>query len=320
MNQAIGNSTEVKESNPNTTNKIRVEDKYLVVGAAALLPAYCVKTNVPIHKEDFQQKNLVWLRPVLSLILLLSGIGLIFIRMFRKNCLIEFGLSPAVQKRYRNRRKFKVLTTAFLLIAILVAALIFESPEVWIGAMTLFAVSFVSLFFGNSPLSIAKYRKGEYWIAGCSEEFLARVDKPNEIDLPVDKQKVTQLAKTHRQYVMSMIIAFIPMVTVIAATAMTVATDYEWPFAINPNSNLLTAVLLWQLAVCILVVTKMFQICRILNEPLAFFWMLFISLIAPVVFPVYLLAVNSAAIKELKNAGFKVGFLGIAPSKTFTSA
>jgi hypothetical protein len=40
-------------------------------------------------------------------------------------------------------------------------------------AVVLFLVSVVSLFIGNSPLTVTKHREGMFWIRGFSPEYLA---------------------------------------------------------------------------------------------------------------------------------------------------
>jgi hypothetical protein len=40
----------------------------------------------------------------------------------------------------------------------------------------LFLVSIVALMIGNSPLSVTKHCAGEFWISGCSQDFLAMIE------------------------------------------------------------------------------------------------------------------------------------------------
>lgn len=37
------------------------------------------------------------------------------------------------------------------------------------------SIECVARLVGNSPLSISNHQKGEFWIAGCSSQFLSRI-------------------------------------------------------------------------------------------------------------------------------------------------
>ncbi len=155
--------------------KVRVEDKYLVVTSGTALPSFCVKTNRAVQPQDIQQRRLSWCPPIVGLLILLSGLLLILIYFIvRKHCTISFGLSPDIRKKYRNRRVFKVIAVILLFFALPFTAAI-DNIAVVITVFILFLVAVVSLFIGNSPLAITKHRKGEFWISGCSKEFLARI-------------------------------------------------------------------------------------------------------------------------------------------------
>jgi hypothetical protein len=49
------------------------------------------------------------------------------------------------------------------------------TTSVTVIVLVLFLIAVVSLFFGNSPLRVVKYRNGVFWIQGFSEEFLANI-------------------------------------------------------------------------------------------------------------------------------------------------
>lgn len=153
----------------------RVEGKLLVVRSGAVLPPICVKTNQPVSPHDVVSRRLTWCSPLVALLILLSGLLLILVYfLVRRHCTLTFGLLPAVRRKYRNRRLVKSIAAIALFFALPVTAAM-DSTAVTIVVLVLFLVSIVSLFIGNSPLSVTNYRKGEFWIAGCSKDFLAGI-------------------------------------------------------------------------------------------------------------------------------------------------
>jgi hypothetical protein len=158
-----------------STTNARVEGKCLVVTSGAVLPPFCVKTNTAVQQQDVQQRRLSWCPPIVGLLILMSGLLLILVYFIvRKQCMITFGLSPAVRKKYRNRRIFKIIAVIVLFFALPFTAAI-DSTAVIVTVFILFLVAVISLFIGNSPLAITNHRKGEFWISGCSKEFLSHV-------------------------------------------------------------------------------------------------------------------------------------------------
>jgi len=157
------------------TTNVRVEGKYLVVTSPAVLPPFCVKTSAAVQQQDIRQRRLSWCSPIVGLLILLSGLLLILVYFIaRKHCTITFGLSPSVRKKYRNRRIFKFTAVIVLFLALPFTASI-DNTAVIVTVFLLFLGSVISLFIGNSPLVITKYRKREFWIAGCSREFLSHI-------------------------------------------------------------------------------------------------------------------------------------------------
>jgi len=157
-----------------SNSEIRVEGKHLIVRSDAVLPQFCVKTNEAVQQEDILQRRLSWCPPIVGLLILLSGLILIIVYfIIRKRCRITFGLSPAIRRKNRNRRIFKIGSAIILFFALPFAAAI-DSTLIIVMAFVLFLVSIVLIFVGNSPLTITKHNKGEFWIFGCSKEFLSR--------------------------------------------------------------------------------------------------------------------------------------------------
>ncbi|HLA85693.1 MAG TPA: hypothetical protein VJL29_12955 [Thermoguttaceae bacterium] len=155
-----------------------VDGKCLVLTSGTVLPPICVKSNQPVHQYDMVERHFYWCSPLVGLLILLSGPLLILVYFLaRKKCSLTFGLHPELKRKYRKRMLLKVVAVIGLFFAIPFASS-FESPAVVIIALVLFLVAVVSLFIGNSPLSVVKHHRGRFWIRGFSEAFLAKFDQP----------------------------------------------------------------------------------------------------------------------------------------------
>ena len=69
---------------------------------------------------------------------------------------------------------FKGVAAVVLFCAIPVAAAADSDAAIAI-VLILFLIAIIVLLIGNSPLRIVKHRRGEFWIKGCSWEFLNSV-------------------------------------------------------------------------------------------------------------------------------------------------
>jgi hypothetical protein len=155
----------------------RADGKFLIVRSEDVFPLYCVKTAFPISQQDLQRRRLTWCSPWVLLVALLSGPLLILVYLLvRKNCVLQVGLSSELQRSYRKWRIITILAVVLLFLALPVAA-VTDSPVV-IGAIVVsFFIALFSLFIGNSPIAVCKFHRGEFWISGCSPEFLKLVDR-----------------------------------------------------------------------------------------------------------------------------------------------
>lgn len=155
---------------------VRVDGRQLVVRSGVVLPQVCVKTNEPVSPQDMIEGRLSWCSPIVGLLILLSGFLLILVYFIvRQKCIITFGLSPALRRKYYNRRMAKIVAVVVLFLALPFVAGVDSTPLI-IVVFVLFLASVVSLFVGNSPLKITEHHKGQFWIAGCSKDFLACIN------------------------------------------------------------------------------------------------------------------------------------------------
>ena len=179
--------------------QLRVDGKCLVVPSGVVLPRFCVKTNAALEPQDLKQRRLSWCPPWVALWILANVLILVLVYfMVRKQCVITFGLSPAVRTKYRNRFLFKIISVIVLFVAIPFSAA-FDSPVAIVTVVILFLVAVVSLLIGNAPLTITQHRVGEFWISGCSKEFLLRMQDVAEESLPMSEGGFSQItANFHR--------------------------------------------------------------------------------------------------------------------------
>jgi hypothetical protein len=162
-------------SNQDTDNSPRVDGKCLMVVSGTVLPPFCIKTNQPVSKDDLIRKQFYWCSPWVGLLIVLSGLLLIAVYFIaRRRCSLTFGLHRRVRDKYRRRKIFKIVATIALFFAIPFSTAV-DATVAPIIALVLFLIAVVSLFIGNSALSVVKYQKGVFWIKGFSEEFLANI-------------------------------------------------------------------------------------------------------------------------------------------------
>lgn len=153
----------------------RVDGRCLVVTSGTILPACCVKSNLPVAESEVKWKRLRWCSPWVSLWIILSGLLLIIAYfLVRKNCNLAYGLQPNIRKKYRMWKMLKILAVFVLLFSLPYSAA-YASTSVMLTVFILFFAAVVSLFFGNSPLYVQSYKDGLFWIGGFSEEYLQRI-------------------------------------------------------------------------------------------------------------------------------------------------
>ncbi|WP_010587866.1 hypothetical protein [Schlesneria paludicola] len=164
--------------------EVWVDGKQLVVRSNTVLPPFCIKTNEPIPESELIKKTLTWLPPAYALVLLLGGplLLLIVYLLVRKQCVLTYGIASSIRRKRRNRILLNCVISLLLFLAIPLTAPL-KSPVPMVTALLAFIGSIVSLLLMGSQLRITKHRKGEFWISGCSADFLARFEaQPNSSD------------------------------------------------------------------------------------------------------------------------------------------
>jgi drug/metabolite transporter (DMT)-like permease len=94
--------------------------------------------------------------------------------LVRKRLTMTYGLAPRVRRWYVWRRILNAVGVIALFFGLIFAAALDSTP--WITTvLVLFLVSVATLILGHKPLAVVKHRGGEFWVAGCSPKFLARL-------------------------------------------------------------------------------------------------------------------------------------------------
>ena len=148
-----------------TATTPRVDGKWLVVRSGDELPRLCVKTGQPVSVLEVTTKEFTWCSPLLGLLL-------------RQRCYVTFGLSERLRRRYRNRFIFKAASACVLFMAVPMTA--GSVGNAGMVVLILFIAAVASLFFGNSPLAVTNCRGDEFWMAGCSQEFLHSIESADD--------------------------------------------------------------------------------------------------------------------------------------------
>jgi len=175
----------------------RRDGKFVVVRTGAVLPARCVKTNEPIEMQDeSKERQLVWV-PLWARLSPCLGIPLPFVMLMNPKVtsvgmyasipiiLIGAFLGLAFQKRMkvtyalqRRERRWRLAVQGVAVAGgiggwFLSQAYNTDSPA---GFFALIGGGLLVGLF-HHPLRVARYRDGEFWIKGCSSEFLDSLDE-----------------------------------------------------------------------------------------------------------------------------------------------
>jgi hypothetical protein len=159
-----------------------VEGNNIVVADKTALPLRCVKTNQPIGEAEYTIWDLPFIPSWLTTFMIFWPFLLIAAPFgARSRCRLRAGLCSSERKRYVTR---KFIAAALILLSFIVpiVGLVLESRVVG----TLGVVTFMPLFWGSfayiilfsDPLKVTKHKDGQFWIRGCSAEFLKSLNTP----------------------------------------------------------------------------------------------------------------------------------------------
>lgn len=168
-----------------------IDGNYLVLTDRTALPLRCVRTNQPVSERECQTLDLPWIPPTLKIAMCLVPFLLLFAPYaVRRRCRLQAGISKGVRFRYLLRK----LLAGLLIVGALVAPLVCMING-WLGSALVTVVAFPFLFWGGfiflilftSPLTIADHKGDQFWLQGCSPEFLASIKEslPAATPMPV---------------------------------------------------------------------------------------------------------------------------------------
>jgi len=178
----------------------RRDGEFVVVRTGAVLPKRCIQTNEPIGQDDWiKEKKLQWSPrwaglctslPYVSLILLQSWLPSIFkdyftvvivvmmigsvatASVFLKACFVTYGLKGSVYRKQRRARLTFVGLIGLAGVASMLCAFLGYFMWVVVILVGMVIVSSLSAVRLLRSFRVTRYRDGEFWLKGCSPEFL----------------------------------------------------------------------------------------------------------------------------------------------------
>jgi len=171
----FGESSQPETVEATTPTKYRVQGKCLVVRNGAVMPQFCIKTNVAVSPTEMETRHLTWIPTESSWFLLLGNLPFLAAYfMSKESVTITFGLSDRARHDLRNLR-FAAMGASALTVISFLAFAIAPSPISYGMAIALFIGAAVFWAKAVELVQIKKHLGGEFWIVGCSKPFLSRI-------------------------------------------------------------------------------------------------------------------------------------------------
>ncbi len=146
----------------------------IICRSGAVLPARCVKTNLPVDVTCMRKRVMAWASPWIYLLLLVNILILIIVYLIaRKRIRITYGLAPEVRQRIIMRSSLSWLV--FIVSAVLMFwGFMNDEIPLGIASMIFLIGSLVAVIVFSAVLKVVRVKpSGEFVIRGCSPEFLA---------------------------------------------------------------------------------------------------------------------------------------------------
>jgi hypothetical protein len=160
----------------------RREGNHVVIRDGAHLPARCVRTNQPVEPNGWtRRKRMTWMPSWVWLLLLVHLIVLIIVGLcVQKKAWLTYSMTKGVRKGYIWRVGVSLIALIGGM-ALGMAGLVnmrasWGWPAVAVGGVMFLGGAIVAACF-HSPLRVTRHRDGEFWIKGCSPEFLDSLDE-----------------------------------------------------------------------------------------------------------------------------------------------
>jgi hypothetical protein len=171
-----------------TPHLYRIQGKFLVIRRNAVLPPFCVMTNLPVTPQEMVVCHLSYVDSDSGLLLILSPVlgSLPFLfkdRSSEDTCMVTYGVSTSY-KRSQSKRALLWLAVLSVSVVAVAFAIFFKSVTAIAVSMAFLWPSLVILVMTFDSIGVTKKTPGEFWISGCHKSFLSRIDKPLQFDFP----------------------------------------------------------------------------------------------------------------------------------------
>lgn len=154
--------------------KVWVDGKHVVVRSGTVLPPYCVRTNIALEPDEMRQEKLGWSPPFTNTVLDRFFLFQLISQLVQQHCLLTFGLSAAVERRHRDLRNLK-LGLAVVSACAFGILLLMDSMAMYMALIVFCCAVVLLLVQSGSPLSVTSRRDEEFWVWGCSDDFIERL-------------------------------------------------------------------------------------------------------------------------------------------------
>jgi hypothetical protein len=150
----------------------QVDGRYVVIKSGVSLPAYCVKTGEPVSPVECETQSLTWTPPWTGF--LKFPLSSAANQVLKQQCELRIGLSR--KARLKALKWFLSWGALALLLvgSIFVKGVIDNTLLLGCIVTAILVAGFLALHTAH-VVSVAKYKQGLFWIAGCSPAYLERL-------------------------------------------------------------------------------------------------------------------------------------------------
>lgn len=155
------------------TKNFRIDKGCVVVRNGDVLPAFCVKTNQQVSGKDYGPRQIKWTKEVRGP----KFMKIISYFTSRQYCSLTYGISSGFKTKALVIFLIKIALLLIGIFGLFAGAAMLWNQFVILGFLAIGLVAAILLPFGNQPLAIVHEENGEFWLKGCSKEYLNRIQK-----------------------------------------------------------------------------------------------------------------------------------------------
>ncbi len=162
-------------------SKVIVQADKVLLQSGAILPAYCIRTGVPVDRHEMVTKSFTWcprailLMSPLILVYPFTPLFIIAYFLLNKKCVVTFATSEPIQRRNSLALGY-IAVSAAVIVGLAVDG--FNHFPVIFPIQLLLVISCLVvyyLFIAKNDLSISAHQRGWFVVSGFSEEFIQRL-------------------------------------------------------------------------------------------------------------------------------------------------